>query len=85
MISRDPVSIKRISLWCLIIASGLMTAYLAFVSIVSVWVGVDNMHQTGFWVPVLIGISFLLIVMNIFLRITRHLLKHIKEEDVINI
>ena len=62
-----------------------MTAYLAFVSIVSVWVGLGNMHQTGFWVPVLLGISFLMVVMNIFLRIMRHLLKYIKEEDVINL
>jgi hypothetical protein len=85
MIAHEPVSFKKIWLWCIIIALGLMSAYIGFVSLISIWVGLGRVDQAGFWVPVLVGISFLMAVSYVFLRILSHLLKYMKEEDVVNI
>ena len=85
MISGEPVSFKKIWLWSLIIALGLISTYIGFLSLVSIWIGLDHAHQAGFWVPVLVGTSFLMTICCFFLRITRHILKHMKEEDVVNI
>jgi hypothetical protein len=85
MISGEPVSLKKIWLWFLIIVLGLISAYIGFLSLVSVWIGLDHAHQAGFWVPVLVGTSFLMTIFYFFLRITRHILKYMKEEDVVNI
>ncbi|MBW2616001.1 MAG: hypothetical protein JRD02_07480 [Deltaproteobacteria bacterium] len=85
MISGEPVSFKKIWLWSLILALGLISAYIGFLSLVSIWIGLDRAHQAGFWVPVLVGTSFLMTIFYFFLRITRHILKHMKEEDVDNI
>ncbi|MBW1798346.1 MAG: hypothetical protein JRJ21_08090 [Deltaproteobacteria bacterium] len=85
MISGEPVSFKKIWLWSLILALGLISAYIGFLSLVSIWIGLDHAHQAGFWVPVLVGTSFLMTIFYFFLRITRHILKHMKEEDVVNI
>jgi hypothetical protein len=85
MISGEPVSFKKIWLWSLIIALGLISAYIGFLSLVSIWIGLDHAHQDGFWVPVLVGISFSMTIFYFFLRITRHILRYMKEEDMINL
>jgi hypothetical protein len=85
MISGEPLSFKKIWLWSLIIALGLIAAYIGFLSLVSIWIGLDHAHQAGFWVPVLVGTSFLMTIFYFFLRITRNILRHMKEEDVVNI
>lgn len=85
MISGEPLSFKKIWLWSLIIALGLIAAYIGFLSLVSIWIGLDHAHQAGFWVPVLVGTSFLMTIFYFFLRITRNILRYMKEEDVVNI
>ena len=85
MIRGEPVSFKKTLLWSLIIALGLISAYICFLSLVSIWIGLDHAHQAGFWVPVLVGTSFLMTIFYFFLRITRHILKSMAEEDVVNI
>ena len=50
MIPVEPVSFKKIWLWSLIIALGLIAAYIGFLSLVSIWIGIDHSHQAGFWI-----------------------------------
>jgi len=85
MIIHRSISLKKIWLWCLIIACGLMSAYLAFISLVSVWIGLGHMHQAGFWVPIIFGITLLMIVSYICFQASRYILNHIKEENPVNI
>ncbi|MBW1703644.1 MAG: hypothetical protein JRJ86_00575 [Deltaproteobacteria bacterium] len=85
MIAREPVSFKKTWVWCIIIALGLISAYIGFVSLVSIWIGLDHTHQAGFWIPVLVGTSFLMTIFYIFLRITRRLLRYMAAEDIVNI
>jgi hypothetical protein len=62
-----------------------VAVYLGFVSLFSLWMGIMNTHKAGFWIPILVGATFLIAVFWTFLRITRHLLSQMKEEDVVNI
>ena len=85
MIPRQSASFKKICLWCLIVVCGMVATSLVFVSVVSLWTGVTHMHQDGFWVPVLAGAIMLGAVLFLFIRVTKRILFHMKEDDVLNI
>ena len=83
MIGKEPVSLKKICLWCLIVIFGIVAACLVFISAVSVWAGFVHMQQTGFWVPILGGALLLVLVVFLFARATKRILSYMKEEDVL--
>jgi hypothetical protein len=85
MNSEHPFPAKKIWLWCLIVLCGLLTAYLGFVSLVSVWVGLGHMHQAGFWVPVLAGTLSLMGIFWLYFRLARYLFRHMREENIVNL
>jgi len=58
---------------------------LVFASFVSLWTGFTDMQQDGFWVPVLAGAIMLSAVLFLFIRVTKRILFHMKEEDVLHI
>jgi hypothetical protein len=77
------MQLKDIVLWCLIIACGMITAYLCFISLVSIWIGIAHSHQSGWWIPVLTGTSVLIAVFLAFLRTAVYLSSHIKKKGMI--
>jgi len=83
MIGKEPVSIKKIFLWCLIVMFGVVAACLVFISAVSVWAGVVHMRQTGFWVPILGGVLSLVLALFLFACAIKRILLYMKEEDVL--
>ena len=83
MIGKEPVSIKKICLWCLIVVFGIVAVCLLFISVVSVWAGFVYKQQTGFWVPILGGTLLLVLVVILFVRATKRILFYMKEEDVL--
>ena len=83
MIRKEPVSIKKICLWCLIVVFGIVAACLLFISAVSVWAGFAYKQQTGFWVPILGGTLLLVSAVILFVRATKRILSYMKEEDVL--
>jgi hypothetical protein len=85
MITREPPSFKKMWLWCFIMVCAILTAYLGFISLVSVWVGIYHRQQPGFWVPILTGALLFILILLLFLRILRRILAHMKEEDVVHI
>ena len=85
MIHNETVSIKKVCLWCLIVACGIVTVCLVFVSFVSMWTGFSHLQQNGFWVPVLAGTTMLILVLFLFIHATKRILFHMKEEDVLNV
>ena len=76
---------RKIWLWVLIIASGLVAACVGFISIVSIWIGVKHSQQAGFWVPILSGILSFAIMSWLFLWVKKRILRQIKEEDLVNL
>ena len=85
MTPRQPISLRKLWLWCLTIAYGLITVYLSFTSIVSICIGLGNMDKAGFWVPILMGGAFLIVLFHVSIRVIKHMIKQMKEEDVLSI
>ena len=85
MISREPLPLKNLGLWSLLLLSALLAGYITFASIVSIWVGLSHLHQDGFWMPVLAGILTMILVFWPFRRLSRLILNSMKEKDTINI
>ncbi len=75
--------LKDIILWCLIIACGMITVYLCFISLVSIWIGIAHSNQPGWWIPVLTGTCFFIAVFFAFLRTALYISSHIKKKDII--
>lgn len=80
---RFSVPLKDICLLGLIIGCGMIAAYLCFISIVSIWIGISHIHQSGWWIPVVTGTSFLIAVFLTFFRTGKNIAGHIKQKDVI--
>ena len=76
---------RKIWLWALIIACGLVAACICFISIVSIWIGIKNNQHAGFWVPILSGLLSFAIVSWLFLWVKKYILRQIKEEDLVNL
>jgi uncharacterized membrane protein HdeD (DUF308 family) len=85
MIRTQFILLRKIWLWGLIITCGLLAACIAFVSIISIWVGIENPHQPGGWVPILAGTLSLAITSWIFLAVTKSILRQIEEEGLANL
>ena len=76
---------RKMWLWALIIACGLVAACVCFISIVSIWIGIKNNQHAGFWVPILSGLLSFAIVSWLFLWVKKYILRQIKEEDLVNL
>ena len=77
--------VKKMWLWCIVIASVVTATYLGFISLVFVWIGFTHANQSGFWVPILAGTVSLSGSLWLFFLITRRVLGQIKEKDLLNI
>ncbi len=84
MIQEDRLQFKTVLAWCFVILSGLIAAYLAFLSLISVWVGFTHIYRAGSWVPILAGIVLLTLISWLYYRLVRTILSHRKEEGIIN-
>lgn len=80
---QEPVPIKKICLWCLIVMLGIVAFCLVFISVVSIWAGLTNLQQAGFWVPILGGSLLFSLTLFFFVCIARRILYYMKEEDVL--
>ncbi len=80
-----PIKIKTVWPWIIIAACSLIAIYSAIISIVSVRIGLENIPSAGFWVPLIFGILFLILVLWIFVRTTRRCLQLTKDEDTFEI
>jgi hypothetical protein len=78
---QSSTTFKKILLWFIIIFSGIIAVYLGFISLVSLWVGLENSREPGFWVPITAGAALLVVVFWIYARMTNIILKHMKNED----
>lgn len=85
MITKDPLPLKSIILKILLFCCGLITAYILFVSLVSVWVGLNHPQQDGFWMPVATGAFFMIATLCLFLRLLKFVLNQVKEKDFIDL
>ena len=85
MTYREPLHFKSLSLWFLLICYGLISAYIAFIGMISIWVGLNHFQQDGFWMPIFIGSIFIITILLLFLRFLTFILNRMKEKEVLNI
>ncbi len=82
MIPEDDISLKKVFLWCLIVVCSMVALVMSVVSFLSVWVGFSNMHEKGFWMPVLSGSLLGLVSVISCLWAIRRLLLSMRDEDI---
>ena len=85
MIKNDPLPLKSIVLRILLFCCALITAYILFISLVSVWVGLNHPQQQGFWMPVAAGAFFMIATLCLFWRLLRSVMRQLKEKDFIDL
>ena len=85
MIQEDRLQFKTVFAWGFVILSGLIAAYIVFLSLISVWVGFTHLYRTGSWLPILAGIVLLTLVSWLYFRLARTILSftYRKEEGII--
>ena len=63
---------------------GIISAFCVFIGVVSIEVGIENRHETGYMVPVLCGLILIIFALVLFYCSARILFEKTKEKDVIN-
>ena len=76
---------KNPFLWVLLVFSALVSAYLVFLGVVSISVGLQHTDEEGSWMPVLAGSLCILAVLWILFRVARSLLQILKKTDSLDV
>jgi hypothetical protein len=85
MSREDPFPLKIISLWSLLIMVGIILSYFIFISLISINVGLSNIHQDGFWIPITAGIVVITGCLFFFLFSFKFLINRLREKDSISL
>ncbi len=80
-----PLPLKNVGLYFLLIFGGLVSAYISFVGLISIWVGLRHSQQDGFWMPILVGVLFIITIALFFTRLTKFIRNQMTEKDFIRI
>jgi len=72
-------------LWVLLIFSALVSAYLVFLGLVSISVGLQHTDQEGSWMPVLAGSLSILVVLWLLFRVVRAVLQSLRKTESLNL
>ena len=68
----------------ILLLPGIISAFCIFIGAVSIDVGIENMHEDGYIVPVLFGLVLIVFALALFYFSVRSLLEKTKEKDIIN-
>lgn len=79
------VSFKYFILCILLLVLGLMTAYVLFISLISIHVGMNNPQYDGFWVPIIAGSIAALCSLWILYFFSRIIIRKIRQKDFLEI
>jgi len=76
---------KNPFLWVLLVFSALVSAYLVFLGVISISVGLQHTEEEGSWMPVLAGSLCILAVVWILFRVARSLIQALRKTDTLNV
>ena len=76
--------IKKQGARLMLFLPGIISAFCIFLGAVSIGVGIENMHEEGYIIPVLCGIALVAFALALFYCSARVLLERTKERDIIN-
>jgi len=83
MLFRKPFPVKKIFLWSVVFIFGLAVSFLFLLSIISINIGLSNLNQDGFFIPIMAGILFIGICLFLFIWVIRFIIGLLKEKDII--
>jgi uncharacterized membrane protein HdeD (DUF308 family) len=72
-------------LWVLLVFSALVAAYLVFLGVISVSVGLQHTDQEGSWMPLLAGGLCILVVLWLLFRVARSLLQALRKNESLSV
>ncbi len=72
-------------LWVLLVFSALGAAYLVFLGVISISVGLQHTDQEGSWMPLLAGALSILVVLWVLFRVARSLLQILRKDESLNV
>lgn len=76
---------KNPLLWVLLVFSALVSAYLVFLGVISISVGLQHTEDEGSWMPVLAGSLCILGVIWVLFRVARSLVQALRKTDTLNV
>jgi hypothetical protein len=62
-----------------------MTVYIIFIALISIKVGINHLHQDGFWMPILAGTISIIAILWLVIFLIKFILNQMKDKDIINI
>jgi uncharacterized membrane protein HdeD (DUF308 family) len=76
---------KNPFLWVLLVLSALAAAYLVFLGVISISVGLQHTDQEGSWMPLLAGGLCILVVLWLLFRVARSLFLTLWKNESLNV
>jgi len=83
MIEHKPLPLKTWGLWLLLMVCALVTAYVLFMAILSIRIGVTHWGQYGSWLPILVGALCFAAVLWLFLGLSKFIFARMKSTDTV--
>lgn len=80
----DNLPLKKFIFGLLIFCGGLITAYVVFIAAVSIYIGLNHLHQDGFWTPILFGLTVMVLILWLFVYSIGYMRHQMKEKDIIH-
>jgi uncharacterized membrane protein HdeD (DUF308 family) len=72
-------------LWVLLGCSALVAAYLVFLGVISISVGLQHTRQEGSWMPLLAGGLCIPVVLWLLFRVARSLFRTLRKVESLNV
>ena len=72
-------------LWVLLVCSALVAAYLVFLGVISISVGLQHTDQESSWIPMVAGALCILVVLWLLFRVARSLLQTLRKAERLNV
>ncbi|MCX5879112.1 MAG: hypothetical protein NTY44_08385 [Deltaproteobacteria bacterium] len=72
-------------LWVLLVCSALVAAYLVFLGVISISVGLQHTDQESSWIPMVAGGLCILVVLWLLFRVARSLLQTLRKAERLNV
>ena len=85
MIEHKPLPLKTWGLRLFFMACTLGAAYVTFMAVLSIRIGVTHWDQYGSWLPVLVGLICIAVVLWIFLGLSKFIFARMKPSDTVRI
>jgi len=79
----DSLPIKKIVSGLLIFCGSLITVFVLFIAVVSIYVGLHNTDRHGFWTPILFGLTVMILMLWLFIYGISYIRQQMKERDII--